>query len=177
MILDKKSLTYLGLLAVLFVCAVLLLGSTVSDIVRQRKVLQGDVARISEDFIRQPSLKEVERNIDKREKDVEDVSGKFFAPVTDEFEFVKSLENLAGGEISQKIKFDINKKTEEGGYVRVPLEIAAEADFAAILGYIEKLEKLNYFFEIESVSLDGLRSGGTDTAEVGASIKGSVYWF
>jgi hypothetical protein len=174
---NKLNLIYVILLAILLVCGILLFSTTIVDVVRQREALRNDVKRISEDFLRQPSLKEVERNIDKKEADINNVSKNFFVPVTDEFEFAKSLENLAGEGIIQKVKFDISKKTEEKGYVSVPLEITAESDFSKILGYIERLEKINYFFVINSVEIADLKSGGSGPAKVGAAIRGFVYWF
>jgi len=176
MILNKENWIYLSLLGVLLVGTVFLLSMTVTDVMAQKEAIQKDVARISEDYLQQPSLEEVTRNIDSREKEVLDFSEKFFVKTEDEFEFVKFLENLGGGEIDQKIKFSLSKKIEEGGYIKVPLEITAESDFPKILGYIGKLEKIDYFFGINSVNIMNLKPLGTETSRVQATISGFVYW-
>ncbi len=176
MIFNKANLAYLSLLAVLFGSTVLLLSITVSDIVEQRNALRTDAERISEDYLRQPSLEEVTRNIEKREAEVGEVSKEFFSEVSDEFEFVKFLETLAGKDIKQKIKFDINKKVEEGNYFKVPLEITAEGNFSATLGYLEKLEKLNYFFEIDSIDIIDLEAADSGPSRIETAVRGAVYW-
>jgi len=174
--LNKKNLIYLLLLGVFFVSTIFLLSTTVMDIVQQKEMIRNEVLRISEDYLRQPSLEEVTRNIESREKEVLNFSEKFFVRAEDDFEFVKFLEDLGGEGVGQKIKFSINKKIEERSYSKVPLEITAESDFPTILGYIEKLEKIDYFFGINSISILNLKPLKTETSKVQATISGFVYW-
>lgn len=176
MSLSKGNIIYLVLIGILFAGTAFLLSTTVIDIVKQREMISRDVDRISGNYLRQPSLEEVTRNIERRESDVNEIADKFFSKIDDEFEFVKFLENLGGPDIEQKIKFDINGKIEEGGHTKAPLEITAIADYPAVFDYLNKLEKLKYFFEIDSIDMLNLKPSSAGASSVQATISGFVYW-
>ncbi|MCU0679045.1 MAG: type 4a pilus biogenesis protein PilO [Planctomycetes bacterium] len=103
-----------------------------------------------------------------------------------ELEFITTLENTASQEnINQKINFNLVPGASEQIYQMVPLEISAQGEYEKILSYLNALENLTYYLNINTLEFstgaavftpasptDGASGGKT----INLRITANTYW-
>lgn len=76
-----------------------------------------------------------------------------FIPKNKELEFITTLEKISQEYgVNQKIDLKTEEIKEEKSIKILPLQISLEGDFTQILKYLDKLRKLNYYFNISSLN-------------------------
>jgi len=100
-----------------------------------------------------------------------------------ELEFITTLENTASQEnINQKINFSLSADKSGQIYQMVPLELSAQGSYRQILAYLNALEALNYYININSLEFNTGAAVFTPASEdskekvVNLKIIANTYW-
>jgi len=129
-------------------------------------------------YVRGQSLNKLSRDLKNIEPSLA-VLDDVFIDQNRALEFVTTLEDVAGKSgVSQKINLMTDKSTKEFDYMKTPLQIAVQGDFASILRYITGLESLNYYININTIDI--ARNSGDNNSpaskNVAVQITADTFW-
>ena len=95
-----------------------------------------------------------------------------------ELEFVTTLENIASQyNLDQKINLSKYEDIEGKSFFQMPLQIYLQGDFENELRYLQDIEKLNYYIDIEKINIG--RTPGRSNPEknlINMHIIARTYW-
>ncbi len=132
------------------------------------------------------SVTQTIKNLRQIEKET-DILNNIWLHRGNELSFIKNLEKAAEEHnLTQTIKFDNTLNNNDGKISEIPLEIDLEGTLINILNYINQLERLDYYININKFSL---RSSSSSLAApnseeqnenqniiLKASIQATTYW-
>ena len=96
-----------------------------------------------------------------------------FIPANKELEFITTLEKISQEYgVKQKIDLKTEEIKEEKNIKILPLQLSLEGDFIQILKYLDKLNKLNYYFNVSTINFI---TNEKMTGEVKVIVKGKAY--
>ncbi|OGY47433.1 MAG: hypothetical protein A3J65_04780 [Candidatus Buchananbacteria bacterium RIFCSPHIGHO2_02_FULL_45_11b] len=167
------SIALVGAATGLIVYAIIL--PTIQDIKKISDAVYAERMDLEKKYIRGQLLKKTLEDFEKARPQKEKLAS-VFVNQGKELEFITALEKIAADQgLKQNIQMPAatGKKSEKNLYSRL-LGITVNGDFIGILKYLKDLEKLNYYFNISSltVGLDGKNPGNK---AVNAILTGKIY--
>lgn len=143
-------------------------------------------------YLRGQSIKQSRKDYDQI-KDKVNVLDNTFNRLGQELGFITSLEKIAKEQnIKQIINIDSNHQTEGGAYEKIQVDIKLTGTFPEILYYLDKIETLDYYFNIDYLNFyypeaglfkaDDFNSENSQLTKsninprINAVISGLTYW-
>jgi len=182
---NPKKKIYLLIAIILIVIisiSFFILIPTIKDIKNLNKGIDEQKLEIEKRYIQTHGSKRI-TNLNKIKTDVSKLSS-IFVKKDFELEFITTLERLAAeNNLEQQIKLQPNNQKIAGLIKSIPIQISLKGDFLDVLKYLQGLEKLEYYINIDSIDLTTLffkkEAAGPNQAGVGqisVSISGETYW-
>ncbi len=148
---------------------------TIKDIRKISRAVYLERVDLEKKYLRGQLLRKTIDDFDKIKPDKEKLSS-IFITVGEELKFITALEKIATQHnLEQEIKLQQNKNEQTDSYYTLPLSITARGNFIEILKYLKELEKLNYYFNVFSLSAsaDSKNQGSKDVTTF--TLTGEVY--
>jgi Tfp pilus assembly protein PilO len=149
------------------------------------KMIDEKKIKITNQKIENINNREKERNLDilqNRIKQVEPQLEKLdslFVRKEEGLKFIMSMEEIAKRNmIDQTIDVKQTASTGESQekYKRTPIEINASGDYSNIFRYLDDLESMSYYFNIEELSLTSQAMPGENANKTSLHLVGLSYW-
>src|SRR3989344_1443922 len=176
MTIKKKIIIFTSFVTIIIAVIVYaIILPTINDIKNISKSVYQERADLEKKYLRGQILRNTIENFEKiKPEKVRLIS--IFIIENQELEFITELENIAAANhIEQQLNFQSNKnegEKSEKGFYSLPLEIKVQANFLETMRYLEDLEKMNYYYNIESVTID---TAGQNSDMIRLSLTGNVY--
>lgn len=166
---DKKNIT---ILAALFTVALALiffgLAPAANNINRDKHALAKEREQMNQLLLQGQGVNQNKNNLAIVEGQLAALESAYLK-IGGELDFITDLEKIADKNgIEQKIDFNNNEAKEANGARAIPIGLQISGNLKAIMSYINDLEKLDYYINIETVWLS---AGNNDFAGVRASAK------
>jgi len=155
----QKLFVNIGLLLILNILFIyLLILPAISNIKKSRNDILNLKIDLENKIIREKNLYILNEKISKVNPQLEKIN-QIFISQNQEIEFITTLENLEKKyNVSQKLNIDLNNRQGEEGLNKIPISTNTSGNFRNLMDYLANIESLNYYINIESISL----SNGTD---------------
>ena len=167
------SITIVLTIMVLIVYFVIL--PTVRDIKKISTAIYQERVDLEKKYLQGQLLRKTIENFEKI-KPEEDKLINAFLPAGEELKFITAIEQIAAlHSLEQKLQLQPNQNKREGqGFSSLPLDISISGKFTPVLQYLKDLQRLNYYFNIYSLTLTAGNQPGINP-EVTAVLNGKIY--
>lgn len=157
----QKLFVNIGLLLILNILFIyLLILPAISNIKKSRNDILNLKIDLENKIIREKNLYILNEKISKVNPQLEKIN-QIFISQNQEIEFITTLENLEKKyNVSQKLNIDLNNRQGEEGLNKIPISTNTSGNFRNLMDYLANIESLNYYINIESISL----SNGSDNS-------------
>ncbi len=147
---------------ILIIISVVIIFGVWSNVLKIKKLSQ----TIFEQRVRLEKLYNQGQLLKKAREDLKQVSSKIeildksFVIKNEELKFITTLEELAAkNKLEQNIALNFSQQRNlKPGFNAVPFQLTLRGNFLNILKYLAETEKMDYYFNIESLSLENLVS-------------------
>jgi len=93
-----------------------------------------------------------------------------------ELEFITSLEQIAEkNQVDQELKLATSDDVNRPSSYSLPLTLKINGSFIGILKYLRDLENLDYYFSINSITLDTESTNRVTDDHISAILSGNIY--
>jgi len=137
-------------------------------------------------IIREKNISTLNEKINKIEPQLQKIN-QIFISKNREIEFITALEGLENKHnIKQKLNINLNSPNQDNDLCKIPLNINASGNFQNLMDYLAGIESLNYYINIENISLTKNNAGDYNSRtstpgqvasnQMDLSISGYAYW-
>lgn len=151
---------------------------TISRIKSQRDEILNLKIDLENKVTRERNMSDLNQKIKKIEPQLEKLN-QIFVNQNREIEFITSLEELEKKySVSQRLNLEINNMQKNEGFNKVPINIVASGNFTNIINYLVGIESLNYYIDINGITI-GKEDGASQDQQnpkVNMKISGYTYW-
>ncbi|HOZ56408.1 MAG TPA: type 4a pilus biogenesis protein PilO [bacterium] len=137
-------------------------------------------------IIREKNISTLNEKINKIEPQLQKIN-QIFISKNREIEFITALEGLENKHnIKQKLNINLNSPNQDNDLGKIPLNINASGNFQNLMDYLAGIESLNYYINIENISLTKNNAGDYNSRtstpgqvasnQMDLSISGYAYW-
>lgn len=176
MTIKKKIAIYiLGVSIITSLIIYFVILPTLRDIKKINEAVYAEKIDLEKKYLRGQLLKKTIEDFEKI-KPEKDKLKSLFITEGEELTFITALEKVAASHnLNQKLSLQPLKDNEEGNnlYYSLPLTITIQGKFIDTLKYLEDLEKLNYYFNILSITISTNLKGQEDLVMV--KLEGKIY--
>lgn len=168
---SKKNtiIIIIGILILIFLLIGLINIPTVSDILKLKKMIYLERVDLEKKYLRSQVLKKILSDFERVQPQKEKIDS-IFIPLGKELEFITTLEEYAS---KHKVKQEVSigKTIDKSGvYTISPLNIKLEGNFKNTLDYINDLNKISYYYNILSLTING-----TESENIQTTLNGEIY--
>ena len=166
---------------------------TISDIKQHNKQIADEKNKLFELLEQGQSVMENKKNLERLETEINNLD-KIWLKTGNELLFITDLENIAKKyNLKQIIIFDNNKSTILTGSTnikKIPIELKISGRLDDIMGYINQLEVLDYYININIISMHNQKETSKkfpsqinnadkiipSEATISVNLSGTTYW-
>ena len=166
----------LGIYTLLFITAtVIIIYFIILPTIKDIKKISDDVyterVDLEKKYLRGQLLRKTIEDFEKIKPEKDKLTSVFIIE-GEELNFITDLEKIASSyDLEQNLDLQPNKNEINGFYYSLPLEIKIQGGFIEILKYLHDLDKLNYYINLSSITIN------TDTGgqKNNSTLKGEAY--
>lgn len=172
-------------LSVVFVLVYSIIVPTVRQIKEMRKNIEAQREDLEKKYIKGQSLRQLTENLIKIEPELK-LLDQIFINQNRELEFITSIENQASkNRVSQKINLSEPQKYENWNFQKAGLQIYAKAGFIDLVKYLNGIEHLNYYINVQTLELFpaseeqpkiGAKQSPSGIKNLNMYIEADTYW-
>jgi len=148
---------------------------TIKDIREMNEIIIIEKKDLELKYQKGQLIKKINENFKKIKPDKEKLYS-MFVPLGRELEFIENLETIKQNyDITQQIELlnSDNEDSPENQLKKVlPLRVTLSGDFTQVLKYLNKLEKLNYYFNVHNIIME---TKSSELGTVNAFLEGKTF--
>lgn len=131
--------------------------------------IQDQYLELEKKYLKGQSLKKLNENLNKIEPQSKKLDN-IFIQSDNQLNFITMLEGIAKeNQLTQKV--DLGTPINLVSYKKIPLQINVQGNFYKQMAYLEKLESLEYYININSIELTPLSTLNGQNSESGSDEK------